>query len=174
MARTAVQDAMNANAPSPDAAGLADSLAELLVNGAPMGEVFGYTERDYELVYALGHSLYAQARYDDAARVLGFLVMHNHLERRFVSAYACALQMAGRHQDAISFHSLASTMDLSDPVPTFHTAECMLALGWVDEARQALGMALRQCDAPERQALKARAQAMLDLMGRATTGKAQP
>lgn len=143
---------------------LAQQVAELLGNGGTLGDVFGFTETDYEAVYALGHTMYTGGRYLDAVKAFGFLVMHDPYERRFVSAYASALQMLKRYQDAIAYHSMASVMDLSDPVPTFHTAECLMALGMRAEAQQALGFVIAQCNGPERAELKVRAQALLDLL----------
>jgi len=153
---------VNATAISGDA--LAGQMVDVLSNGGTLGEILDYTERDYEAVYTLGHGFYKNARYLDAAKAFGFLVIHNPYERRFVGAYAGALQMLKRYEDAITYHSLASVMDLSDPVPTFHTAECLMALGQATDAKQALGYVLAQCTLPERAALKGRAQALLELL----------
>lgn len=156
---------MNTNPTSPSAAqNLGDQIADLLSNGGTLGSVFDYSDADYEVLYALGHSLYAQARYQEAMRVFGYLVMHNHMEKRFMEAFASSLQMLKSYKEAVKYYSLASVMDMSDPLPTFHTAECMVALGWRDEAREALGYVLNQSSAPEYAELKQRAQAMLDLL----------
>jgi type III secretion system low calcium response chaperone LcrH/SycD len=143
---------------------LASQVAASLANGGVLGDVLGYSETDYEAVYALGHGLYANARYLDAAKAFGFLVMSNPYERRFVTAYAGSLQMLKQYRDAIAYHSMASVMDLSDPAPTFHTAECLMALGMRTEAAQAFGFVLKQCSRPAQAALKDRAQALLQLM----------
>jgi type III secretion system low calcium response chaperone LcrH/SycD len=143
---------------------IAGQIGELLVNGGTLGDVYGYDERDYEVLYALGHSLYSQGRYADAMKAFGFLVMHNHLERRFAAAYASSLQMIKQYDKAIEFYTLASVMDMSDPVPTFHTAECMMQLGMMDEAKEALGFVVKQGGKPEHAELKQRAQAMLGLL----------
>ncbi|GAB1387131.1 SycD/LcrH family type III secretion system chaperone BcrH1 [Melaminivora sp.] len=142
-----------------------DQILELLTHGGTLGSVFDYDDQDYEVLYALGHSLYAQARYQEAMRVFGYLVMHNHMEKRFMNAFASSLQMLKSHKEAIKYYSLASIMDMSDPLPTFHTAECMIALGLRDEAKEALGYVLLQSKTPELLELKQRAQAMLDLLG---------
>ena len=155
------------NAPHPSAAvphNLQDQIAELLANGGTLGSVFNYEDQDYDVLYALGHSLYAQARYLDAMRVFGYLVMCDHMEKRFMNAFASSLQMLGSHKDAIKYYSLASVMDMRDPLPTFHTAECMLALGLQGEAREALGYVLRQSDASQYAELKQRAEGMLELL----------
>ena len=66
--------------------------------------------------------------------------------------------------EAIEHYCLASVQDLSDPRPTFHTAECLLAQGRTGEARDALSMVLNDCRETRHEALKQRAQALLDLL----------
>ncbi|MBW7899918.1 MAG: SycD/LcrH family type III secretion system chaperone [Rhodocyclaceae bacterium] len=150
----------------PTPAPLAEQITELLMNGGTLGAIYDYTEQDYEVLYALGHSLYAQGRYADAVKAFGFLVMHNHLEKRFVGAFASSLQMAGRHAEAVQYYTLASAMDMSDPAPTFHTAECLIALGRLDDAREALGFVVAQSGDAAHQPLRERAQALLALLDR--------
>ena len=143
---------------------LAAQVTDLLLAGGTMGDVYDYSEQDYEVLYALGHSMYTQGRYVDAVKAFGFLVIHNHLERRFVNAYASALQMIKSYEDALSFYSLASVMDIEDPAPTFHSGECLLALGRIDDARQALTFTIRDCKKPAHANLKERAEALLKLL----------
>ena len=90
--------------------------------------------------------------------------MSDPYERRFVNAFAAALQMLEQYKDAISHYTTASIMDLSDPAPTFHIAECLIPLGMVTEARRALGFVLAQCTRPNHAALKERARALLELL----------
>lgn len=144
---------------------LPEKVAALLADGMSLGDMYGYTETDYEAIYALGHHLYEQQRYLDAAKAFGYLVIHNQLERRYVNAFASSLQMLKMYRDAIQFYCMASVMDLEDPLPTFHTAECMIALGMTLEARQALELVVKQSEAPVRAELKQRAQALLELLG---------
>jgi hypothetical protein len=65
------------------------------------------------------------------------------------------------------YYSMGSMFDLQDPLPTFHTGECLLALGHRQEAREAFEMVLRQATRIEHASLKQRAQATLELMGAA-------
>jgi type III secretion system low calcium response chaperone LcrH/SycD len=143
---------------------LADEVAKLIFSGGTLGDVYNYNDQDYEVLYALGHSLYSQGRYSDAMKAFGFLVMHNHLEKRFVNAFAASLQMIKSYEEAIKYYTLTSVMDMSDPVPTFHTCECMIALGNVEDARQGLEMVVGQCRKPTHATLKERAQALLALL----------
>lgn len=155
---------MASHQPSAAPAPLAEQITELLMNGGTLGSIYDYGEEDYEVLYALGHSLYAQGRYADAVKAFGFLVMHNHLEKRFVGAFASSLHMDGRHEEAIQHYTLASAMDMSDPEPTFHTAECLIALGRLEDAREALGFVVAQSQDAARRPLAERASALLALL----------
>lgn len=140
-------------------------LSEMFAQGLTMGDVMGYDDRDYAAVYALGHQLYTQERYEDAMRAFGFLALHDHLEPKYMMAYASALQMMKRYAEALTYYSSASLFDLTDPVPTFHSAECMIALGHGMDARAALNMVIRDCaDRPEYAELRTRAHLLLELI----------
>ena len=152
---------------------MSEQLVEMMASGMTLGSIFNYTDEDYEVVYALGHNLYSQGRYLDAMKAFSFLVMHNQFERRFYTAMASSLQMLKMYNDAIQFYSMASVMDLSDPLPTYHTAECMIPLGMYIEARQALELVIQQSQTKEFEALLERAETMLALLKKGHLGDDQ-
>ena len=136
-----------------------------LVEGYTLGAMLGYSEDSQEALYALGHGLYSQRRYDDALRVFGFLLTHNHLERRYYLAFGACLQMQARPEDALKYYGMASLMDLTDPEPVFHAAHCLLTLARKEEARQALQYAQSMAMGETRHAeLSTRVAGMLDLL----------
>lgn len=160
---------MSQRASTPIPEDLPEQVATLLTQGGILGDVYDYNDTDYEVLYALGHSLYSQARYADAMRVFGFLVMHNHLEKRFMNAFASNLQMLKEYKEAIKYYSFASLMDMRDPLPTYHTAECMIAIGYITEAKEALRFVLTQSKEQNLGELYTRAEAMLNLLGKPVT-----
>jgi type III secretion system low calcium response chaperone LcrH/SycD len=123
-------------------------------------------DEDFESLYAFGHMLYQQRRFSDAAKVFAFAAMQRYTERRFVIAWAAALQMTGDYLSAIQLYTLASTSDPTDPQPCFHTCECLVALGNVEDAQEGLRIVIRQCVAGGQKELRARALAMLELLER--------
>ena len=143
---------------------LAEQISQLLAAGGTLGAIYDYTDHDCEVMYTLGHGLYAQGRFADAVKVFGFLAMHNHLERRYMYAFAASLQMAGSHQEAIKFYTLASIMDPADPGPAFHTCECLIALGMTDNAIEGLEMVIAQCRTEAQRPLRERAGALMALL----------
>lgn len=148
----------------PDVENLIAQITEAFSSGGTLGNLVGYDDQDYEAVYVLGHSFYSQARYMDALKAFAFLVMNNPIEKRFANAYASSLQMLKRYEDAIAFYSLGSIMDIADPRPTFHTAECLIALSRIEEGAEALNIVISQCKSAEQDPLKERATALLDLL----------
>ena len=81
-----------------------------------------------------------------------------------MTAFAACMQMLQQYKDAIQYYSMASVLDLQDPLPTFHTAECFIALQLPEEAREALALVVAQCQSPQWQTLRQRAQALLELL----------
>lgn len=155
---------MTARTPPVSFQTLAEQVHQLLAAGGTLGSIYDYTEHDCEVMYTLGHGLYSQGRFADAVKVFGFLAMHNHLERRYMNAFAASLQMVGSHEEAIKFYTLASVMDPTDPAPTFHTCECLIALGMKDNAVEGLQMVVAQCRTEARRPLRERATALMALL----------
>lgn len=135
-----------------------------LIQGGTLGELRGLTAKEYEAMFLVGHTLYGQKKYQDAEQVFAFLVMNNPYERRFAQALGSAKQMLGHYAEAIGYYSIASMMEMTDPVPTFHTAECLAALGKPDDAKDALEIVVQHCQKPQHAQLKQRANAMLDIL----------
>ena len=146
-----------------DSATLAD-LMNHLGSGGALGDVTGLDARDYEAVYTLGHNFYAQGKYLEAMRVFAYLVMNQHLERRFVNAYAASLQMVGGYKDAINYYGIAYAMDPRDSAPTFHACECLIAMGMKAEAKEGLSLIIARCTAPEQSEIRERSQGLLALL----------
>jgi type III secretion system low calcium response chaperone LcrH/SycD len=108
--------------------------------------------------------LYAQARYEEASSVFGFLVSRNSLERRFVFALAACFQMLGQHTLAIQNYLVAAALDPDDPVAIFQSCECLIALGRVAEAREGLAMVSERCLPVRHDAVRKKTQGLMALM----------
>ena len=143
--------------------------SEHLAAGGTLGDLHGLEDRDYEAMYAVAHGMYSQERYADAQKLFSFLVACNPFDRRFHQALASTLQMTGDFEQAIGYYSMASVMDMKDPVPTFHTAECLAALGRLPEARDALQIVIDQSTDSAHAALRQRASGLLELLSRQAT-----
>ena len=144
---------------------LSEHTVDLLANGATLKAIKGYTDEEFEALYTLGYNLYNQGKFAEAMQAFGFLLMHDQLERRYYKAFGSCLQMLKRYEEAVRNYSMASVLDLTDPEPTFHTAECMVALGMPTEAMEALDLVVRQThDKADYKVMHERAQAMIGIL----------
>lgn len=142
---------------------LARQIMDHLNCGGMAGDFMDMGSAEYEALYALGHHLYTTGMYEDAVHVFGYLTLHNHHERRFLMAYAAALQMAKDWAAAVTVYTVVSLLDMRDPLPGFHTCECLVSLGMKREAREGLAMVLHQCG-DQHADTRARAEALLALL----------
>ena len=103
-----------------------------------MRELRGITKAEMEAVYSVGFNMYRTGRYDDAEKIFRFLVLFDHLEPKYWMGVGAIQQVRKDYQGAISSYGYASFLDLSNPKPQFHAAECFLALGDKVNAASAL------------------------------------
>ena len=143
------------------------SVLQFMSEGGTLGQIKQFGERDQEAVYALGHGFYSQGRYSDALKAFSFLVVHNHHESRYLFSLASCCQMLRRYDEAIRYFTLVSLMDIADPVPTYHTAECLMGLGMVGEAIEMFGVVVADSGAQHAE-LKKRAATLIEMLGRKT------
>ena len=142
-------------------------VVDLLANGSTLKDIHGYTDQEFDALYALGYNLYNQGKFGEALQAFGFLLMHDQLERKYYKAFGSCLQMLKRYEEAIRNYSMASILDLTDPEPTFHTAECMVALGMPAEALEALQMVLVDTKGKaDYQVMHERARAMIEVISK--------
>ena len=96
---------------------------------ATMRELKGITKAEMEAVYSVGFNMYRTGRYDDAEKIFRFLVLFDHLEPKYWMGVGAVQQVRKDYQGAIASYGYASFLDLSNPKPQLHAAECFLALG---------------------------------------------
>ena len=144
----------------------ADAAAENMIGlwkaGGTLAQALGLSADECEAMYAHGHSLYAQGKYQDALKIFAQLVAYDHLDSRYQMALASALQMTRHYEDALQQYMIVTVMRIDDPVPVYHCAECLIALGRPDEARESLNLVIGTlCKPGEHDAVRARAEAVL-------------
>ena len=125
--------------------------AKSFAAGATLKEVRGITNDELEAVYSLEFSYYNTGKFDDAQKLFEFLVLFDHLNAKYWFALGAVQQARKDFQKAIASYGYSSFLDLENPKPQFHAAECFLALGDKANAASAI-MALEEyCPAnPER------------------------
>jgi len=136
-------------------------------DGASVEALPERSERNYEALYALGHSLYVQGRYHEASQVFGVLSAHRGIEPRIVRALAASLQMQGAYEDALQQYALWILIDNDDnPVPVLQTCECLIQMGKTSEALEGLSTLVEEYDLQEHTDVKKRAEGLIALIKR--------
>jgi len=144
-----------------DLEALAGDVSHLLKTGGRLGDGWEISEAEREALYQLGHGFYEHGRYSDAFKLFSMLVIQNHLEPRYLTALGSACQMLGRYTDALQHYMAATVIRLDDPRPVFHSAECLIVLHRLPEAKESLQLAVTLCG-DKHEVIRARAQALLE------------
>ena len=117
---------------------LAEAARRFLTDYTTLGELKGISHQELEAVYSLGFTHYRTGRYEDAAKLFQFLVLFDHLNPKYWLALGAVQQVARDFKGAIASYAYASFLDLENPKPQFHAAECFLALGDKENAASAI------------------------------------
>lgn len=144
---------------------LAERVAVHLREGGTLGDLAGITDEQFEALYAAAYRLYGAERYEEASKVFAYLGMTDPYDRRYTLGLGASHQMLKRWDEAIAAYALCMVLDVVDPVPAFHMAECLAGKGELADAQSLLAQVVERCKQPEHEALKKKADAMLKLMG---------
>ena len=135
---------------------------------ATMRELKGITKAEMEAVYSVGFNMYRTGRYDDAEKIFRFLVLFDHLEPKYWMGVGAIQQVRKDYQGAIASYGYASFLDLQNPKPQLHAAECFLAMGDKVNAASALVALDKYCppeSTPIGREYRAKAAALRKLVG---------
>ncbi len=95
-----------------------------------------------EEVYAHGYALFEAQRYDAALPIALHLSVNRPLDPRFMFMAGLILQLQGDPLLAATFFATSLTIDPTSVPVAFRLAECYVAIGETDEARQIFEMAI--------------------------------
>ena len=121
--------------------------AKKFANGATLKEVKGISNEELESVYSLGFSYYRTGKFEDAQKLFEFLVLFDHLSTKYWFALGAVQQAQKDYQKAIASYGYSSFLDLENPKPQLHAAECYLALGDKGNAASAIMALEHYCPA---------------------------
>jgi type III secretion system low calcium response chaperone LcrH/SycD len=130
--------------------------------------ISGWPVSSIEPLYTVAHHLFGQARYDDALRLFAILVTLNACDARFQNGMGACKQMQHRLDEAMQHYAVATLLDMTDPQPLLHWAECLLSLGQRGEALEKLHFALGHVEAfPRHASLGPRVRGLIALLDEA-------
>ncbi len=112
-----------------DTAKIADSVKQLIEKGATIKQLKGVSNQELEAVYSLAFGYYQTGRYDEAYKLFQFLVLFDHLNAKYWMGLGAVQQVLKDYQSAVVSYGYCSFLNLENPKPQLHAAECFLALG---------------------------------------------
>lgn len=111
---------------------------KLLEDVTTVRDLKGITDGEMEAVYSLGFNFYNTGRVDDAEKVFKFLVLFDHMNPKYWIGMGAVQQVQRNFKGAVTSYAFASFLDLEDPKPQYHAAECYLAMDDKTNALSAL------------------------------------
>lgn len=122
---------------------LRETAKKLVEDVTTVRDLKGISTGEMEAIYSLGFNFYNTGRIDEAEKVFKFLVLFDHMCPKYWIGMGAVQQVKRDFSAAVTSYAFASFLDLSDPKPQLHAAECYLALGDRENALSAL-TALKQ------------------------------
>ena len=124
---------------------IADAAKAFVDEGATMKELKGISNAELEAVYSLAFGYYQTGKYDEASKLFQFLVLFDHLNAKYWMGMGAVQQVKKDYKGAIASYAYASFLDLENPKPQLHAAECYFALGDKTNAMSALAALDEYC-----------------------------
>ncbi len=112
-----------------DTVKIAEGVKSIIKDNATLKQLKGVTNDELEAVYSLAFGYYQTGKYDDAEKLFQFLVLFDHLNAKYWYGLGAVQQVLKNYQGAVASYAYSSVLDLENPKPQFHAAECFLAIG---------------------------------------------
>ena len=112
----------------------AEELLSFLEEGGTLKMLHDVSADTIEHIYAVGYNFFQSGKIEQAAKVFQLLSMLDHYQARFFIGLGAARQELGEYLQALDAYSYAALVDINDPRPPFHSAECHLKLEQLTEA----------------------------------------
>ena len=126
---------------------LAEGIKSLVKDNATLKQAKGVTNGELEAVYSLAFGYYRTGKYDEALKLFQFLVLFDHLNAKFWFGLGATQQAIKDYQGAVASYGYCSFLNLENPKPQYHAAECFLAIGDKRNAASSLEALNEYCPA---------------------------
>ncbi len=150
-----------------DAAQIAERVKAIIKDNATLKQLKGVTNAELEAVYSLAFGYYQTGKFNEALKLFQFLVLFDHLNKKYWMGLGAVQQVLKDYQNAVVSYGYCSFLDLENPKPQLHAAECFLALGDKRSAASALYALNEYCptDTDIGREYRAKAQKLRALVG---------
>ncbi len=122
----------------------ADGLVDaMLHHGVTPADLRGITPDELEAVYSVTLEALAAGQVDEAFEHAALLVSNDPWDRRYHLVLGLCLQHFDLHETAARSYAHALALDATDALATYRIGECLLAMGELALAREALEDAVK-------------------------------
>lgn len=115
-----------------------NSLDELKTKLSALPSFNRFSDEQVELIFSLGSTHFNQGKISLALDFFQILLIYRPLDPRFLFSVGLCLKNLGRYQEAIAPFCAAMGLDENPINAGLHLAECLAALGKVNEAQSLL------------------------------------
>ena len=114
-----------------------------------------------EAIYSQAYTLYNQGKYKEASYIFRLLMLLDYVTAKYILGLAACLHRMKDFKNAANIYLLCSTLDSTNPLPHYHSADCYLQLGYPEMAAFSLGLVLEMAkDQPQYAIIKERSRLM--------------
>ena len=100
----------------------------MATDGLTIANTKGISREQLESVYAVGLNYYTTGRTEEAKKIFGFLVLFDHLNAKYWMGMGAVLQVGREFERASKCYAMSAFLDIRNPKPQYHAAECFLAM----------------------------------------------
>jgi len=103
--------------------------SQLMDGVTTVSDMRGIQPKELESLYQFGLGFYRAGKMEEAEKVFKLLTLIEHTSAKYNIALAAVRQATKQYDLAIQGYALATMLDMHDPKPHFHAAECAFAKG---------------------------------------------
>ena len=146
---------------------IAEGVKTLIEKGSTLKQMRGITNEELEAVYTLAFGYYRTGKFNEALKLFQFLVLFDHLNAKYWMGLGAVQQVLKDYQNAVLAYGYSSFLNLDNPKPQLHAAECFLAMGDKRSAASALFALNEYCptDTDIGREYRAKAEKLRELVG---------
>ncbi len=117
--------------------GIAAVIDELFAGGR-LADGLELSDEELEGLYAAGYTCYNSRQYEQASALFYFLCLMDNIQKKYWFALAATQKMQKRYQEAIKTYETVGILDIYNPAPPLHAADCYVFLGEKEKALRAV------------------------------------
>lgn len=121
-------------------------------------ELLGLSDAMLEGIYSQGLRLYNAGKYKEASQVFRLLLVINPNIMKCVMGFGACFHVQKDYKMALNLYSVATRLDQNNPLPLFHSSDCLIQMGDYASALNVLGIMIEKVgENPRFRRLKERA-----------------